>query len=159
MSTSPEPVHYMARSRAYYEAQGYERPYVWAHFDDVPFTRLRKPLPDLRLALITTAALYPRRASDQREVAWGSTIDAPEVLYGGDLFWDKEATHLEDLNSFFPIDHLRRAVDEGRIGALAPRFYCVPTSYSQRQTLEQDAPRVIGLCKADAVDIALLVPL
>lgn len=159
MNASFEPVRYMDRSRAYYEAQGYERPYVWAHFDDVPFAQLRKPLADSRLALITTAALYARRPSDHREVAWGSTIDAPEVLYGGDLFWDKEATHLDDLNSFFPIDHLRRAVEEGRLGSLAPRFYCAPTSYSQRQTLEHDAPQVLGLCREDAVDVALLVPI
>ena len=40
-------VRYMDRIRDYYLAQGYEKPYRWAHFEDVPFTPLKKPLPDL----------------------------------------------------------------------------------------------------------------
>lgn len=159
MSDSIEPVQYMERSRAYYAAQGYERAYVWAHFDDVPFTRLARPLAQSRLVLITTASLTDRRATDARRIASGSTIDPPARLYGSDLFWAKEETHLDDLNSFFPIDHLKRAVNDGRIGSLAPRFHCVPTSYSQRQSIDTDAPQVIGLCREDAVDVALLVPL
>lgn len=154
-----EPVQYMERSRAYYAAQGYERAYVWAHFDEVPFTQLQRPLAQSRLALITTASITDRRATDARRIASGSTIEPPAQLFGSDLFWDKEATHLDDLNSFFPIDHLKRAVNDGRIGSLAPRFHCVPTTYSQRQTIEADAPEVIGMCRQDAIDVALLVPL
>ena len=41
---SGQPVPYMARTRRYYEAQGFERAYVWAHFEEVPFTPLAKPL-------------------------------------------------------------------------------------------------------------------
>ncbi len=33
-------VSYIDRSREYYAAQGYDRPYAWAHHDDVPFTPL-----------------------------------------------------------------------------------------------------------------------
>ncbi len=159
MNNRPEPVQYMARTREYYAAQGFERPYVWASFDTVPFTPLAKPLSQSRLALITTSATYDRQPTDARRVDQGSTEHPPERLFGNDLSWDKEATHLDDRDSFFPITHLRRAVDEGRIGALAPRFICVPTSYSQRQTIDDDAPQVIGMCRDDAVDVALLVPL
>ena len=32
-----DPVRYIDRTRAYYLSQGYDKPYRWAHFDDVPF--------------------------------------------------------------------------------------------------------------------------
>jgi len=35
----------------------------------------------------------------------------------------------------------------------------VPTDYSQRRTIEQDAPEVLARCREDAADVALLVPL
>ena len=38
------PVPYMYRTRTYYQALGYERPYRWAQYVDVPFTALAKPL-------------------------------------------------------------------------------------------------------------------
>ena len=48
-------VSYMDRSREYYAAQGYSRPYAWAHHDDVPFTPLGKTLSACRVGLVTTA--------------------------------------------------------------------------------------------------------
>jgi hypothetical protein len=153
------PVSYMERSRLYYEAQGYETPYQWACFDQVPFTPLTKPLAESTVALMTTASLYQRTATDQREVASGSTREPPARLYADDLSWDKQATHLEDLNSYFPIDHLQALVAQQRIGRLADRFHCLPTSYSQRSTMEEDAPEVQRRCREDQVDVALLVPL
>jgi hypothetical protein len=45
------------------------------------------------------------------------------------------------------------------MGSLSPRFYGVPTDYSQRLTLEQDAPRIEAWMREDGVDAALLVPL
>src|SRR5437660_557600 len=44
MSNADRPVQYMARTRYYYRALGYDRDYVWATHDDVPFTPLPKPL-------------------------------------------------------------------------------------------------------------------
>lgn len=154
-----EPVAYMARSRAYYEAQGFAKPYLWAHFDEVPFSPLAKPLAECTLGLVTTAATYPRAATDARRVDTGSTTAPPEHLHAEDLFWDKDATHLDDPESYFPLRHLQEAVAEGRLGAVSPRFYCAPTSYSQRATLEVDAPEILRLCTEDGVDVALLVPL
>ena len=40
------PVPYMHRTRTYYAALGYPRPYRWAQYVDVPFTPLTKPLAD-----------------------------------------------------------------------------------------------------------------
>jgi D-proline reductase (dithiol) PrdB len=149
----------MDRSRLYYEAQGFDTPYTWAQFDEVPFTALNKPLADSTLALLTTSSLYERAPSDAREVASGSMLEPPARLYANDLSWDKRATHLDDLNSYFPIDHLKSLVSQGRIGRLAERFHCIPTEYSQRRTLTSDAPKLLQRCREDGIDIALLVPL
>jgi D-proline reductase (dithiol) PrdB len=157
--SAPQCVPYMERSRLYYEAQGFDTPYVWAHFDEVPFAPLAKPLSECTLALFTTSSLYDRTPEDPREVLSGDTADPPQRLYANDLAWDKRATHLNDLNSYFPIDHLQALLAEGRIGQLAKRFHCVPTEYSQRRTMTIDAPELLKRCREDEVDVALLVPL
>ena len=154
-----DPIGYMERTRRYYEAQGFEKPYAWARFDDIPFTPLTKPVADSTLVLITTMALYDRNASDVRHVESCSTREPPDRLYGDDLSWDRTATHLNDRESYFPINMLNQLVRRGRIGALAERFHCAPTEYSQRRTRQADAPEILNRCRADGAEIALLVPI
>lgn len=156
---SHEPTRYMDRTREFYAAQGFNKAYVWAHHDGAPFLKLRKPLAQSILTVITTAALYDRKATDTREVASGSLLEAPQHLFGNDLAWDKTVTHMNDPGSFFPYAPLQAAVASGRLGALTSRFHCVPTEYSQRRTLDSDAPEILRRCREDGADIALLVPL
>ena len=152
-------VQYMARTRTYYEAQGFDVPYVWAHFDDIPFTQLARPLRESRVALITTAALYDRDADDVREVASHTISKIPDKLYANDLSWDRQATHLNDLGSYFPLETLKQLVRDQRIGSICTNFYCAPTEYSHRRTMEADAPELLDRCRQDKADVALLVPL
>lgn len=152
-------VGYMERTRRYYEAQGFKRPYQWATHDEVPFTRPAKPLARSRLTLVTTAALYDRNESDPRHVASERIEQTPERLFANDLSWDKKATHMDDRESFLPIRVLQNFVGEGRLGGLTEHFHCVPTEYSQRRTREADAPEVADRCLADGTDIALLIPI
>ncbi|MHC5066896.1 MAG: hypothetical protein ACYTG5_23325 [Planctomycetota bacterium] len=157
--SNEQPIGYMERSRLYYEAQGFEKAYRWANFDEVPFTPLGKPLSESRLGIITTSATYARKSRDNRAVDTGPTAPPPERLYANDLSWDKKATHMDDRESYFPILQLEQAVEEGRLGSISPRFYCAPTSYSHRETLTEDGPEILKLCQEDGVDVALLVPL
>ena len=156
---SGSPVEYMERTRRYYEAQGFERPYVWAHYQEVPFTPLAEPLAASTLTVITTSALYHREATDPRYVASGLMAAPPARLYANDLAWAKTATHLDDRGSYFPIEVLSAMVRDGRLGALTERFHCAPTEYSQRRTRETDAAEILKRCREDGADIALLVPL
>lgn len=158
-------ISYIDRTRDYYAAQGYEKPYLWPHYDDVPFAPLHKPLAECTVGLVTTASLT---GSDEpaagvlrgaKPVWSGSTAAPPKALYTNHLSWDKETTHTDDVDSFLPIGPLSRLRDQGRIAALAPRFYGAPTDYSQRRTREQDAPEVARMCREDGVDALLLVPL
>ena len=51
-------VGYIERTRAYYAREGYAEPFEWAHFDEVPFTHLTKPLAACRVATVSTADVY-----------------------------------------------------------------------------------------------------
>ena len=45
------PISYIRRSRDYYRALGYGAPYEWAHFAEVPFQPLARPLSESRVGL------------------------------------------------------------------------------------------------------------
>ena len=155
---------YIDRSREYYSAQGYSKPYAWAHHDDVPFTSLRKPLSECRVGLVTTASRTPVEGAIgvgpfKREL-YAAPVDPPPTrLFTSDLFWDKEATHTDDVDSFMPINRLAEYAAAGRIGSVSPRFYGVPTDYSQGRTTERSAPQILEWCRQDGLDAVLLTAL
>jgi len=149
----------MERSRKYYEAHGYINSYRWAHYETVPFTPLTKPLKDCTVTAVTTAMPDPSFAGEKDAFHAGDMSVRPDSFYTEERFWDKDATHTDDVNTFFPIGQLRHLEREGKISSLSPHYYCVPTEYSQRRTIEHDAPAVLKSCLEDGVDAALLVPL
>lgn len=151
-------VSYIDKSREYYLARGYANPYRWAHHRDAPFAPLAKPLGQSRVALISTASLTKERAR-LMEVYSAPTEPPPAALYTDHRSWDKRATHTRDTESFLPVRRIIEFAATGRIGVPSPRFYGVPTDFSQRRTVEKYAPAVLDLCRADEVDVALLIPL
>ncbi|HEY7268965.1 MAG TPA: hypothetical protein VH951_03985 [Dehalococcoidia bacterium] len=154
-------VHYMERTREYYRAQGFDEAYRWAHFDDVPFTRPPRPIRDCVVALVTTASPMWQGAAEDRplpSVYAMASAQPPAELYTAHRSWDKKATHTRDLDSYFPIHRLQELVAAGRCRG-APRAFGIPTEYSHRATLEDDAPELLRLCREDSVDAAILVPL
>ena len=163
------PIPYMARTRDYYRALGYEEAYRWAHFADVPFTPLRRPLRECRIGLVTTAALYDPARGDQGpgarynaaakfHRAYAHSIEGSPDVRIAHVTYDRTHTTAEDQNSWFPLAQLKRAAANSRIGSVAPHFYGAPTTRSQRSTLEQDAPKILAFMRADKVDAAVLVP-
>jgi len=153
-------VSYIDKSREYYAARGYSNPYRWAHFAQVPFATLPRPLSQSVVTLITTAHQIPGEgeAPSSHTVYSMASADPPARLGTDGLFWDRDATHTDDLDSYCPVHRLQEFARDGRI-CLAPRLHGVPTEYSQRLTLERDAPEVLRRCREDGVDAALLVPL
>lgn len=157
-------VSYIDCSREYYAAQGYTKPYAWAHFDDVPFTSLQKPLSECRVGLVTTAG-QPRTADtieillSKKGIYTGASDPPLKQLYTDHLFWDKKATHTKDIDSYLPLNRLSEFAEAGRIGAASPRFYGVPTDYSKRNTVEHDAPQILQWCREDKLDAVLLAAL
>ena len=151
-------VSYIDKSREFYLAKGYGNPYRWASNPDAPFAPLAKPPSESRVALVTTAAPDLQGGRKRSRYA-AATRPAPEALYTHHLSWHKTATHTDDVETFLPVRRLNEYVAEGRLGSLSPRFYGVPTVYSARQTMHEDAPAVLDCCREDGVDIALLVAL
>jgi D-proline reductase (dithiol) PrdB len=157
-------VSYIDKSREYYAAHGYQHPYRWAQYQEVPFVTLTKPLTECRVALLTTSSVLDatptgqgRRPSKQAYASAAST--QPAAMYTADLSWDKDATNTDDVGSFLPLSHLAGLAADGVIGSVSPRFYGIPTDYSQRRTREVDAPEVVRWCEEDEVDVIVLVPL
>jgi D-proline reductase (dithiol) PrdB len=156
-------VSYIDKSREYYQASGYDQPYRWAAFDDVPFTPLGKPLSECNVAVVTTTFLHHHDSAHgapatDKKVYHHPVADLPEHMFTDDLSWDKQATHTDDTGSFLPVTALTALAADGKIGSLNHRFFGVPTEYSQRRT-GLDAAAIAGWCAEDEVDIALLVPL
>ena len=157
-------VSYIDRSRDYYAAQGYDKPYAWPCHDTVFFTPLKKPLPRCRVGLVTTAG-KPKPSDPmaammyKREMYAEPAVPPPSSLYTDDLFWDKKATHTRDVDSFFPINHLAQYARDGRIGSASPRFYCAPTDYSQARTIDRYGPQILTWCREDGVDAVILFAL
>ncbi len=72
---------------------------------------------------------------------------------------NRRENEMLDIDAFFPVTRLRELVAEGVIGDLAPNHLRIRPSYSQRKTRELDAPEVLRLCREQAVDVALCVPI
>ena len=163
------PIPYLRRIRTYYEALGYGAPYEWAHYCEVPFKPLDRPLSRSRVTIITTAAPYQPDKGNQGP---GAPYDGAAkffTVYSGDtakdhdlrishVAIDRKHTTGEDPGTYFPLPALRKRAASGRIGSVAPRFHGAPTNRSHRVTLEIDCPEILARCKADGVDAAILVP-
>lgn len=164
-----QPVRYIERTRNYYLGLGYETPYVWAHYIDVPFTPVQKPLNQSTLGLVTTAVPFdvskgpqgpgaPYNAAAKFYDPYVCSIDESVDLRIAHVGVDRLNANMEDSNCWFPISAAKRAVAKGRVQSLAQHFYGLPTNRSQRHTLEIDAPLILSKMRADQVDVAVLIP-
>jgi len=162
------PIPYMQRIREYYLALGYGAPYEWAHYAEVPFHVLDKPVDECCIALITTAAPYQPDKGDQGPRAPYNASAKFYSVYSGDtaldhdlrishVAVDRDHTTAEDPGSYFPLPALRNCLSDGRIGSVAARFHGTPTNRSQRITVDVDCLELVVRCKADGVDAAILV--
>jgi hypothetical protein len=156
--SAAQPVPYIERTRNYYRALGYKKDYWWAHHEHVPFARLAKRLRLATVALVTTAGPPDRSNRDARnhKHVWSGEIANPPSAFDTDVAWDKESTHVNDRETFLPIDAMTRLVADGTLGALSHRFHHAPTDYSQRKTNELDAPQIYQRLRDDKVHAAVL---
>ena len=157
----------MDRIRDYYIAQGYEKPYRWAHHEEVPFAPLVKPLSQSNVTLFSTSDVSVQRAEGEalpdQETTVGDVYSVPwdtpvERLYSRQESFDRYATTLDDLNSYLPLTRLEEFVESGRIGSVTENFHNVNRGYSQKLMLQTSAPAALEICRREKVDVAVLTP-
>ena len=164
-----QPLAYIDRIRNYYKILGYGVPYEWACHDDIPFAPLRKPLGELRIGIVTTAAPFQPDKGDQGPGApynggskffqvYASPINPFPDVRIAHIAIDRAHTTASDIASYFPLSAIMKLAEVGYIGSVSPRFYGLPTNRSQRTTRDIDSPALLAYCREDNVDAMVLVP-
>ena len=137
--------------------------------DPVPFAIPRRPLPAARVALVTTGAVYAPgqepfdesiRGGDAsfREIASGVDVSTLGIAHTSDAF--DQIPFWKDRNLGFPLDRLREMAGRGEIGEVNRRHLSFMGSITAPgRLLAGTGPQGADLLAADAVDVALLVPL
>jgi len=142
--------------------------YPWRRIEPVPRAVLRQPLSRSRVALVTSSGLVApgsqpfdltRRGGDPtfRIIPAATAGETLAVHHRSDAF---DRTGLaEDINVIFPRDALARLARDGVIGEVAPRHLSFMGSITAPgRLLRESAPAAAAALVADAVDVALLVP-
>jgi D-proline reductase (dithiol) PrdB len=147
--------------------QDFLKTYPIRKFDPVPWTPLKKPLAECKLALVSSAGFI---TPDQEpfERLKGGDFSYREIPFDIDTKTlrddhpSKSYDHTglqQDLNVGFPIDRVRELVEQGRIGSVNHRHFSFMGAISACGRLATNsAPEVAQKMLADEVDIALLVP-
>ena len=137
--------------------------------DPVPCAPLRRPLAESRVALVTTAGLHApdQPAFNQRlrlgDTSWreiaSDTPTATLIESHRSQSFDHRGI-AADRNLAFPLDRFRELVAAGEIGRLNHRHFSFMGSIiGPRPLIEQSAPEVARLLRADGVDVVFLTPL
>ncbi len=138
--------------------------YRGKHYEATPHTRLRLPLNECRVALITTAGFLldgqpPFESGDcsYREIPNATQTQA---LINGHKSAAYDERGLEtDPNLAFPLDRFKELETEGKIGSLNHRHFSFMGSITKPEALiEKTAPEVGHKLKTDGVDVAFLTP-
>jgi len=142
--------------------------YRWRRIDPVPCTSLRRPLGDCRVAIVSSAGLVVPgdepfddrvRGGDWsfRVIPADAEVAALEEHHRSDSF--SHAGIEADRNLGLPLDRLHELAAEGAIGDVAPRHVSLMGSITAPGRLLRDTlPAVADVLAADAVDVALMVP-
>ena len=142
--------------------------YPWRRIDPVPWTPLRRPLADSKLALVSSAGFVmpdqepfdgSRRGGDPSFREIPSDAD-PSILVDSHRSQTFDHSGMQrDANLAFPLDRARELVASGRIASLARHHLSFMGGITAPGRLtKQTAPAAVSRLVADGVDVALLVP-
>ena len=138
---------------------------------EIPFTPLRKPLAECRVALLSSAGLVRTteppfdQEGERRNPWWG---DPSFRVMPSDIRTEEvRCCHLHinsrtmesDINCALPVNRLKELAADGIIGEVAPRHVSTMGYVLHTETLEREtAPRVAELFLDDGVDAVVLAP-
>jgi D-proline reductase (dithiol) PrdB len=144
------------------------RAYSWRRIEPVPWTSLKKPLSECRVALVSSAGFVlpgqepfdsSKRGGDPsfREIPAG--VEAAALI---DTHRSRSFDHSgmrRDPNLAFPLDRLRELEQSGRVGRVNRRHLSFMGSLTATGVfVRETAPAAARLLAEDGVDVALLVP-
>lgn len=141
--------------------------FTWIPHDSFsPLNPLSVPLAEARVAFVTTGGAHlPEQAPfdikaeegdpSYREFPMTTPLDEIVLTHRG-----YNTSHAsQDKNVVLPLDHLRVALDVGRIGSLAANVYSTMGFVADVEPLVQEtAPAIAERLLADGVDLVLLAP-
>ena len=144
------------------------RAYRWRTIAETPWSTLRVPLAQARVALVTSAGLYrpgvdagfgTREGEDitARYLPSDVSLGALAIGQTSDAF--DRAALIKDKNLALPLDRLRELKSLGEIGGVAPRAVSFNGSLlAPGRFIKETAPEIVDALLADDVDAALFVP-
>lgn len=142
--------------------------YAWRRVDPVPWSLLRKPLSDCRVALVSSAGfVLPGQEPFDASVRGGdpSFREIPAHADASILVESHRSRSFDhsgmrsDPNLAFPLDRLRELAQSGRIGSMNRRHISFMGSITAPgRLIKHTAPEAARLLLADEVDVALLIP-
>ena len=148
------------RARVYADFQ-------WRAYDTFsPLNPLRVPLQSARVAFVTTGGAHladqapfditaPAGDPSFRSFPSSKPLDDIRLSHRG---YDTRRASV-DKNVVLPLDHLRSAAADGRIGGLSPTVYSFMGYIADTEVLLQEsAPMVAARLASDGADLVLLAP-
>jgi len=153
------PVDYIPRTRDLYSDF---TPYRWVVNETVPFTPLKKPIAECKVAMISSGGLmyrdqprFHREDSSYRRIPKNARRDELNVWHFGYPTHDAE----QDPNCVFPLERLRELEAAGVIGELIdPVFSFMGGIYSTRKVRDELAPKIVDELQRAHADAFYLVP-
>jgi len=144
------------------------RTYGWRNIDPTPWAKLRKPLSESRLGLVSSAGFVAPgqepfdeniRGGDPsfRVIDSGSDPSSFIEYHKSDAFDHRGI--LQDPNLAFPLDRINELAERGRIGSVASNHLsCMGSITAPNRLIRRTAPEAAEIFVRDEVDLALLVP-
>ncbi len=133
--------------------------------DDAPWTPWGKDLAQSKLSIVTTAGLHfrddqPFEGGDPSYRAIPSSATPNDVIQSHASIGFDHTGFYRDINLAFPLDRMRELVERGILGSVAANYYSfMGAQRNPSRIIEETAPEVAQLLKADPVDAVLLIPI
>jgi D-proline reductase (dithiol) PrdB len=144
------------------------RAYPWRRIEPLPWSPLRLPLAQSRVALVTSAGFTATGQSPFDESIRGGdssfriipdTCPVPTLRSSHRSESFDHSGVEQDPNMGLPLDRLHELVESARVGSAAPRHLSFMGSITAPGRLIRDhAPKAAHVLVEDSVDVALFVP-
>jgi D-proline reductase (dithiol) PrdB len=148
--------------------QLFMKAYPYRRVDWHPGARLKRPLREARIAVVTTAAFFMPdqppfdtsiRGGDYsyRIIPLDTDLDTLRIAHRSEAFDISGIT--SDKNLALPLDRLKALADEGVIGSVAPRHFSFMGSIAAPgRLIANTAPEVARMLLEDEADGVVLTP-